>query len=85
VAQQPEIKATPVAPLKQAEHMPVADLQAMLSAAGLVLASTDPEKHRAAQQAAANIVAAPRVPRERKPLPAASNEPLILVETRKPG
>ncbi|NDI86630.1 Rne/Rng family ribonuclease [Undibacterium crateris] len=85
VAQQPEIKATPVAPAKQAGHMPVADLQAMLSAAGLVLASTDPEKHRAAQQAAANIVAAPRVPRERKPLPAASNEPLILVETRKPG
>ncbi len=82
---QPEIKAATAAPVKQVESMPVADLQAMLSAAGLVLASTDPEKHRAAQQAAANIVAAPRVPRERKPLPAASNEPLILVETRKPG
>ncbi|MBC3934896.1 Rne/Rng family ribonuclease [Undibacterium rugosum] len=80
-----EVKLTPVAATKQTEVMPVADLQAMLSAAGLVLASTDPEKHRAAQAAAANIVAAPRVPRERKPLPAASNEPLILVETRKPG
>ncbi len=57
-------------------------LQDVLSAAGLTLAVTDPEKLRAAQEAAAQIVPAPRVPRERKPLPPMSSEPLIQVETR---
>ena len=55
----------------------------MLSGAGLTLASTDPEKLRAAQEAAARIQPAPRVPRERKPLPPVSNEPLIQVETNR--
>ena len=63
--------------------MPLEQLNDMLSAAGLQLASTDPEKLRAAQESASKIVPAPRVPRERKPLPAVSTEPLILVETRR--
>jgi len=62
----------------------VEDLQSVLAAAGLTLAATDPDKLRAAQEATANIVAAPRVPRERKPLPAQSSEPLVQVETQRP-
>jgi len=59
-----------------------ADLQTMLSAAGLTLANTDPAKLRAAQEAAAQIHVTPHVPRERKPQPASSSEPLVQVETR---
>ncbi len=64
------------------EQMQLDHLREMLTAAGLSLAVTDPEKLRAAQEAAAKIVPAPRVPRERKPLPPVSTEPLIQVETR---
>ncbi|MDQ7968179.1 MAG: ribonuclease E/G, partial [Oxalicibacterium faecigallinarum] len=59
------------------------DLDAVLRAAGLELASTDPEKLRLAQQEAAKIVVPARVPRERKPLPPLSTEPLIQVETQR--
>lgn len=58
-------------------------LRDILSAAGLTLASTDPDKLRAAQEAAARIVPPVRVPRERKPLPPQSTEPLVQVETRR--
>ncbi|AMO99389.1 ribonuclease, Rne/Rng family domain protein [Collimonas arenae] len=61
----------------------VEDLQSVLAAAGLTLAATDPNKLRAAQEANASVVAAPRVPRERKPLPPQSNEPLQQVETQR--
>ncbi len=57
------------------------DLRAALAAAGLTLAVTNPEKLRAAQEAAAQAVVAPRVPRQRKPLPPASSEPLVQIET----
>ena len=60
-----------------------ADLPAILAAAGLTLASTDPEKLRAAQQAATEMVAAPRVPRERKPQPTPPSEPLVQIETQR--
>ena len=62
--------------------MQVEQLEAVLAAAGLTLASTDPEKLRAVQEAAAQAVPQPRVPRERKPAPALSEEPLVQVETR---
>ena len=55
----------------------------MLEAAGLTLAVTDPEKLRVVQEESAKIVPSPRVPRERKPLPPLSTEPLIQVETRR--
>ncbi|MDB5727711.1 MAG: Rne/Rng family ribonuclease [Noviherbaspirillum sp.] len=58
-------------------------LREMLAAAGLTLAVTDPEKLRVAQEQAAKVVPSPRVPRERKPVPAPSSEPLIQVETRR--
>jgi ribonuclease E len=63
--------------------MPVQEINTMLNAAGLTLASTDPDKLRAAQEAAARIQPAPHVPRERKPLPPVSSEPLIQVETQR--
>lgn len=63
--------------------MEVDRLQEVLAKAGLTLAVTDPEKLRAAQEASAAISAPPRVPRERKPLPPVSQEPLTQVETRR--
>ncbi|WP_334187215.1 hypothetical protein, partial [Noviherbaspirillum sp.] len=69
--------ATPPAPL------PVDSLREVLAAAGLTLAVTDPEKLRMAQEAAARTVPAPHTPRQRKPLPPPSNEPLVQVETRR--
>jgi ribonuclease E len=65
------------------ETVTVESLADMLQAAGLTLASTDPQKLRVAQEAASKIVPIPRVPRERKPLPPLSTEPLIQVETRR--
>jgi ribonuclease E len=88
-AQQPVVAETPAAvqpaaPVRVAESaMPLQEISAMLNEAGLTLASTDPDKLRAAQEAAARIQPAPRVPRERKPLPPAPNEPLIQVETQR--
>jgi ribonuclease E len=75
-AEPPATAARDVAPV------PMENLNDMLHAAGLTLAVTDPEKLRAAQQAASQIVPAPRVPRERKPLPPLPTEPLVQVETR---
>ncbi|WP_308924880.1 Rne/Rng family ribonuclease [Janthinobacterium sp. J1-1] len=60
------------------------DLNAVLGSAGLTLAATDPEKLRLAQEAAAKAVAPVRKPRERKPLPPQSDEPLIQVNTQRP-
>ena len=73
------IASTAVAPAP----MPIEGLNAMLNQAGLALAGTDPEKFRAAQAAAALIVAPVRVPRERKPVAPVSSEPLVLMETKK--
>ena len=75
----------PVAPVAQAPVQataPAADLGEVLAQAGLQLASTDPEKLRAAQEAAAQASTAPRVGRARKPVPPPVNEPLIQVDTR---
>ncbi|MGK5078187.1 ribonuclease E/G [Janthinobacterium sp. HLX7-2] len=60
------------------------DLNQVLGSAGLTLAATDPEKLRLAQEAAAKAVAPARKPRERKPLPPQSDEPLIQVNTQRP-
>jgi ribonuclease E len=80
----PEPVPAAVAPIMaQPAPMPLDHLREILAAAGLTLAVTDPEKLRAAQEAAARFVPPPRVPRVRKPLPPVSNEPLIQVETRR--
>ncbi|MFM8468275.1 MAG: Rne/Rng family ribonuclease [Oxalobacteraceae bacterium] len=57
-------------------------LEQALATAGLMMATTDPEKLRKVQQATASVEAAPRAPRERKPMPSAPSEPLVQVETR---
>jgi ribonuclease E len=64
-----------------------ADVDAMLSAAGLSMAVTDPAKVRAAQEAAAAAASAQpiRVPRERKVQPPVASEPLVQVETKVNG
>jgi ribonuclease E len=81
----PAKAAAPVVPSVTSAPMPVADLRDMLSTAGLTLATTDPEKLRAAEEAAASIPPAPRSVRERKPAPTIANEPLVQVETRPGG
>jgi ribonuclease E len=60
-----------------------ADLAAVLDSAGLTLAATDPEKLRAAREAAAQVPPPVRVPRQRKPLPPPVDEPLIQVNTHR--
>jgi ribonuclease E len=71
------VAQAPVAPAPA----PAADLNELLDSAGLTLAATDPEKLRAAQEAAAKAAPPVRVPRERKPLPPQADEPLIQVDT----
>jgi ribonuclease E len=61
----------------------VEDLSEVLRTAGLQLAATNPEKLRAAQEEAAKFVPPARVPRERKPLPQESTEPLVQMETKR--
>jgi ribonuclease E len=78
----PVAPAAGVAPAAAIAPAPVADLNELLGSAGLVMASTDPEKLRAAQEAAAQVAPPPRKPRERKPLPPQVDEPLIQVDTR---
>ncbi|MFZ6773612.1 Rne/Rng family ribonuclease [Undibacterium sp. SXout7W] len=78
-----ETAPAPAAVTVTAAAMPVDQLQAMLSAAGLELATTNPEKLRAAQDVSSQSTPAPRVPRERKPVPVTADEPLVLVETRR--
>ncbi|NML63130.1 Rne/Rng family ribonuclease [Massilia sp. RP-1-19] len=71
-----------VAPAAAAAPAPIADINELLGSAGLVMASTDPAKLRAAQEAAAQVAPPARKPRERKPLPPQADEPLIQVDTR---
>ncbi|WP_313706745.1 Rne/Rng family ribonuclease [Massilia sp.] len=61
---------------------PAANLDELLGNAGLTLAATDPEKLRAAQEAAAKAAAPVRLGRARKPVAAPVEEPLIQVDTR---
>jgi ribonuclease E len=59
-----------------------ADIDTALAQAGLTLAATDPEKLRAAQEAATQAAAPVRVGRTRKVAPPPADEPLIQVDTR---
>ncbi len=64
--------------------VPVQNLQEMLASAGLVMASTDPEKLRLAQEKAAKeLENIPPRPVRRRPAPPVNDEPLIQVTTRK--
>jgi ribonuclease E len=68
----------PVAPVAPA---PAADLGDVLAQAGLQLAATDPEKMRAAQEAAAQAQQPVRMGRTRKVAPPPAQEPLVQVDT----
>ena len=67
----------------RANGLSAADLQPMLESAGLVWVSTDADKLRASQEAAAQAPATVRVPRERKVLPPVDPTPMQQVETHK--
>ena len=60
----------------------VENLEAVLQAAGLTMAVTDPDKLRSIQQSTPTVVEQ-RVPRERKPTPVIADEPLVQVETQR--
>ncbi|QGZ39282.1 ribonuclease E [Pseudoduganella flava] len=62
---------------------PPANLDAILAAAGLQMAATDPAKLRAAQEAAAQEAQPARPRRVRKPAPPVADEPLVQVDTRR--
>ncbi|PXX47373.1 Rne/Rng family ribonuclease [Undibacterium pigrum] len=78
----PTVSAPAATP--QDATMPLETLHSMLKEAGLELASTDPVKLQAAKADAEKLVAPARVPRERKPVPVTADEPLVMVETRRP-
>ena len=61
---------------------PAENLEAVLQAAGLTMAVTDPEKLRSVQLSTPAVVEQ-RVPRERKPTPVIADEPLVQVETQR--
>ena len=71
----------PVSTVAKASPLSVQSLQGMLTDAGMTWVHTDAQKLQAAQEEAARTVVAPRVPRERKPLPPIQQGPMILVET----
>ncbi|CAJ0863153.1 Rne/Rng family ribonuclease [Ralstonia flatus] len=75
----------PVSTIAQASPLPIETLQSVLDNAGMTWVHTDSQKLRASQEEAARTVAAPRVPRERKPLPPIQHGPMILVETNRPA
>jgi ribonuclease E len=85
-APQPVVMPAPVAPVAVAPApAPVAaapaDIGDALAKAGLELAATDPEKLRAAQEAAAQVQQPVRLGRTRKVAPPPVQEPLVQVDT----
>jgi ribonuclease E len=76
------VPVTHVAP-KAPPQASSGNIDQLLREAGLTMAVTDPEKLRAVQAASSNVPPKMHVPRERKPLPAISNEPLVQVETQR--
>ena len=70
------------APAPVAAQAAPVDLGETLAKAGLTLAATDPEKLRAAQEAAAQADTPARVGRARKVAPPPADEPLVQVDTR---
>jgi ribonuclease E len=77
------VQSTPILPGVISAPTELTDMTGILSSAGLTLASTDPKKLRAAQEAAAKVAETPRQPRERKPLARQAAEPLVQIETRR--
>jgi ribonuclease E len=76
------VAPAPVQAAAPAAAAPQADLGEVLAQAGLQLAATDPEKMRAAQEAAAQAQQPVRMGRTRKVAPPPAQEPLVQVDTR---
>jgi ribonuclease E len=70
-------------PKVQAYQLPMSELQALAAASGLQWVGSDADKVAAAQAAIAAEPQPERVVRERPPVVALDDGPLILVETRK--
>ena len=81
--QVPSSVPAPHAAPKAAQQTSSADIDQLLREAGLTMAVTDPEKLRAVQTVSSNVTPKVHVPRERKPVPPMSNEPLVQVETQR--
>ena len=82
------VAPTMVAPVSRPMPAPApqtnaADIDSLLSAAGLTMAVTNPEKLRAVQAAREQVAPVARAPRERKSVPSMPNEPLVQVETQR--
>jgi ribonuclease E len=75
--------ADPHARIAETAASRLAHLQQVLSAAGLELVQTDEQKLAQARDQAASAPVVQRIPRERRVLPPAPQEPLEQVETRK--
>jgi ribonuclease E len=85
VAAEPPV-ATPIAAAAVAlppYALPIDDLAAVATGAGLQWVNSDADKVRAVQQAMADAPKPVHVPREPKPVVAIDDGPLVLVETRK--
>ncbi len=81
----PAAPVAPVAPVAKAEPyvLAVDQLQGIAEGAGLVWVNSDSDKVAAVQAAMAAEPAPVHVPRERPPVVAIDEGPLVLVETRK--
>lgn len=87
----PAVDAAPSAPVAAVRpqpvvphyELPLSSLHELAASAGLEWVHSDADKVRAAQALIANTPQPIRVPRERKPVVALDEGPLVLVETRK--
>jgi ribonuclease E len=64
-------------------ELPLGELASVASGAGMDWVQSDQQKVQAVQAALAAMPRPIQLPRERKPVPAVDEGPLVLVETRK--
>jgi ribonuclease E len=79
----PVAPPAPVAPVVPRFDLPLEDLNALASAAGLQWVHSDAGRVAQAQEAISNAPKPVHVPRERPAVTAVDEGPLVLVETRK--
>ncbi|MFM2399815.1 MAG: hypothetical protein RL341_1972, partial [Pseudomonadota bacterium] len=79
----PTFRAPPVRIDVKPVPLDTSTLEIVVQSAGLNWVHTDQERHAKVQAFIQTVPRAPRVPRERKPLPPVSAEALVQVETRK--
>ncbi len=83
LAAQPAFRKVAVSlPQAAPAKLDIPALESTVQTAGLAWVHTDADKHAQVQQSIASAPRGSHVPRARKPAPALSSEPLVLVETR---